>query len=529
MPFRDPAVPWEEPPGSAHVGAATPLITLRNLRKRYGGVVALDDVSLDLRRGEVHAIVGENGAGKSTLMKVLAGAVTADAGTIEIDGEEVSFSSAARARERRIGIVYQELSLLPDRSVLANLFVNREPTRWGLVSRVAMVREAAPLLHRIGLDAELDAPVRELPLAERQLVELSRVLLERPQILILDEPNSALTDEETQRLFAILRDLAREGIAIVYVSHRLEEVFEIADVVTVMRNGRWVSTMPRAERTIPALVREMTGGAVDALFPERSRAAAVEGRSLVVRGLSAPGLRGVTFEARPGEVVGLAGLEGSGVTRLLSLLFGDTRPDEGDVVFPDGNGLPSGPTAAARRGIALVPADRRQQGLMLEKSVAENAAQVSVGALGTGSPVVSRARLARVATRQIEALAIKAPSPWAPVTGLSGGNQQKVVIGKWLEAAPGVVLLDDPARGVDVGAKAEIFTIMRRLAAEGRVVLFRSTELSELVGVSDRILVFYRGSVTTECDPAAIDSPGLLHAINTGLPPDGGPTRGPDR
>lgn len=510
--------------GGGAPAAPRPAVGISALSKRYGGVVALDRMSVEIEAGTVHAFVGENGAGKSTLMKVLAGVVRPDAGTIRLGGEEVALHSPREARERGIGIVYQELSLFPHRSALANLFVlTGEPTRLGVVSRRTMRHRAAPVLERIGLDVDLDVPVDELPMGDRQLIELCRVLLSRPRVLILDEPNSALSERETARLFAVLRQLREQGITILYVSHRLEEVFEIADRITVMRNGRGVLTRERSLLTIPEVIEGMVGVRHEAdLFPDAGAGQRVTGRGLVVRDLVVGSrLRGIRFEAAPGDIVGLAGMEGSGAEDLLGVLFGARKADVGEVEFPDGRGLPRSTTAAARRRISFVPADRRRQGLMLEASVARNVAQVSVGALRTRSPVLTRRELAERAVRQIQALRIRTPSPWVPVNQLSGGNQQKVVVGKWLEVAPEVVLLDDPTRGVDVGAKREIYLLVRRLADEGRIVLFRSTELPELIGLCDQILVFYRGRLVDECPRGALDSRELLHAINTGERPAG--------
>jgi ABC-type sugar transport system ATPase subunit len=507
-------------------GSGSPTaIAVAGLRKAYGGIQALAGVDLAVAAGTVHAVVGENGAGKSTLMKILAGAVDADEGETRIAGEVVRLASPADARALGVGIVYQELSLFPERSVLANLFPDRQPTRFGLVDLDEMRRRAAPVLARLGLHARPDALVGTLDIAERQLVELCRVLIERPRVLILDEPNSALNERETRRLFAVLRELSADGITIIYVSHRLEEVFEIADRITVMRNGAIVTTVDRANATMARVVEAMVGSAPAELFPPRrsrvpqgSRASAPP--SVVVTGLTVDDeLRDVSFETRPGEIIGLAGLEGSGVATLLGVMFGTRRATSGSVAFADGRGAPSSPTAAARRGISLVPADRRNQGLMLHSSVETNLAQVRVGTLHSRRPWLDRRAMRAAARRQIEALRIRADGPATIVGRLSGGNQQKVVVGKWLEVSPTVFLLDDPTRGVDVGAKREIYRLVRDLADSGRTVLFRSTELPEIVGLADRILVFYRGRLVAEANGGEIDDHGLLHAINTGRPP----------
>ncbi|HET9548379.1 MAG TPA: sugar ABC transporter ATP-binding protein [Desertimonas sp.] len=492
-------------------------INIAGLRKTYGGIVAVEGMDLDVASGTIHAIVGENGAGKSTLMKALAGAIRPDAGSISIDGQAVELASARAARENGIGIVYQELSILPDRPLLANLFVNREPTRFGLVATREMERRARPVLARLGLDVDLAVPVGSVSIAERQLIELARVLLQHPSVLILDEPNSALNDRETQRLFAILRELAGEGITVLYVSHRLEEVFQIADRVTVMRDGREILTRDTTALTIPEVVEAMVGTKQEDLFPERTGSVDAGGASLVVDGLSVgTGLTDVSFEARPGEIVGLAGIAGSGIELLLGTLFGERRASTGTVRYPDGGPLPTSPTRAARRRVSLVPADRRTQGLMLDRSVASNVVQVAVGAMPSINPWLSRRATDAVADRQIGRLGIKTAGPSAPVSALSGGNQQKVVLAKWLEVSPTVVLLDDPTRGVDVGAKHEIYALVRQLADSGRIVLLRSTELPEIIGLADRILVFYRGRLATECPAADVTTHDLLRAVNTG-------------
>jgi ribose transport system ATP-binding protein len=493
-------------------------VAVSDLSKRYGGVVALDGMNLTVYPGTIHAVVGENGAGKSSLMKILAGVESADSGTISLDGEPVSLGTPKAAQAHRIGIVFQELSLFPDRSVLANLFVNDEPTRMGFISRRLMQRRSAPLLARVGLQLDVSAPVRDLSVGERQLVELCRVLGESPRLLILDEPNSALSGAETARLFAVLRELRQGGITVLYVSHRLEEVFEIADRVTVMRNGREVMTRERAGLNMADVVRAMVGRDENDLFPPpiAAGAASSPGR-LTVTDLSVKDrLEHISFSVEAGEILGLAGLRASGVSDLLEVLFGTQRPDSGDVRFPDGQGLPHSPTRAARRGISLVPADRRRQGLMLHKSIAANIAHVAVGTMRGRSQWLAPGELAAMANRQIKSLQIKTPTPWVAANALSGGNQQKIVLGKWLEVRPNVVLLDDPTRGVDVGAKREIYQLIRRLASEARIVLFSSTELPELVGLCDRILVFYRGRLAGECAPSSTDSGRLLQAINTG-------------
>jgi ribose transport system ATP-binding protein len=501
--------------------ADTPVVSVRHLAKRYGGVIAVADMSLDVERGTIHAVVGENGAGKSTLMKALAGVVRPDSGAILLDGKEVTLDTPTAARTFGIGIVYQELSLFPQRSVLANLFVNREPVRRGFVSTRLMEEKSRDLLDQLGLHVDVHAPVGRLRIDEQQLVELSRVLLEEPRLLILDEPNSALNKSETERLFAVLQKLRGRGITMLYVSHRLEEVFAISDRVTVTRNGRDVLTRERSRLTIPEVIEGMIGVQQDAMFPPRLPPRAAAGsRQIVVSGMTGGPLRDISFTARPGEVVGLAGLEGSGVSTLLGVLFGTEKVRSGDVAYPDGQGLPRSPADAARRGVCMVPADRRRNGLMLDKSIVFNISQVVFGAQ-KGALAWYSQRLARQrAEKQIAALRIKTRSATALANELSGGNQQKIVIAKWLEIAPKVFLLDDPTRGVDVGAKREIYGLIREMSANGGIVLFSSTELPELIGLCDRVLVLYQGRLVGELTGDAIENRTLLHLINTGeMPP----------
>jgi ABC-type sugar transport system ATPase subunit len=497
--------------------AEAPLLQVTGLKKRYGGVIALADMNLSVKAATIHAVVGENGAGKSTLMKALAGAVQADAGEIMIDGKHAINATPGAARAAGIGIVNQELSLFPHRSVLANLFANHEPQRFGLVSKRLMEERSRGLLDQLGLNVDIHAAVSDLSIGEQQLVELCRVMLEAPRLLILDEPNSALNERETERLFRVLTELRSRGVTMLYVSHRLEEVFAISDRITVTRNGRDIFTDDTPALTIPEVIKGMIGGEQRALFPPPLPPRSAEAPSqLAVRGLSGLGLQDVSFSIGSGEIVGLAGLEGSGVATVLGMLFGLHKPRSGEISFPDGKSVPHSPTEAARRGICLVPADRRHHGVMLEKSILFNISQIVVGSLNTGSPWFGRRRAESRAQRQITQLRIKTRSSQTLASQLSGGNQQKVVLGKWLETGPKVILLEDPTRGVDVGAKREIYELIREMSADRRIVLFSSTELPELVGLCDRIIVLYRGRVAGEMRGSEITDSTLLQAINTG-------------
>jgi len=501
--------------------AAPPALRAVGVDKRYGGVRALRSLAIEVRAGTIHAVVGENGAGKSTLMNIVAGVVTPDSGTVEVDGRPFAPRGVADARAAGIGIVHQELRLFPDRSVLANLFVSDLPTRRGLVDLRGMAARSAEIRAQLGLDVDPLTPVGALSLSDRQLVELARVLLERPRLLILDEPTSALNATETARLAAIIRALPAGGTTVLYVSHRLEEVFDLADEITVMRDGERVLTGATADLSIPKVVKAIVG---DEDFEAPSRAArgdladAAPTGTLQVTGLASRGqVRDVSFTVSAGQIIGVAGLIGSGADELLNLLFGAVPLRAGTAVYPDGRGVPRSPTEAARRGIALVPADRRHSGLMLERSVSDNLALVTVGALAQGPFLLQPRRLRAAAAGIISRFGIKADRPDTIVGTLSGGNQQKVVVAKWLVTEPRIVLLDDPTRGVDIGAKGEIFALIRTLADEGRTVLFRSTELAELVVLCDTILVLRDGRVGEVL--SGVTESELLAAVNTASVP----------
>jgi ribose transport system ATP-binding protein len=500
----------------AEVDAGAGLCTLRGIEKRYGGVVALAGVDLEVHPGLIHAIVGENGAGKSTLMKIVAGAERPDAGEMRIAGTPVEFHGVKAANDHGVAIVFQELSLYPDLDVLANLFTQREVTRLGLVQRAEMRRRASPILEELGLHVDLDAPAGRLSLGEQQLVEIAKALLADASLLILDEPNSALNAAETQRLFALVRGLRARNVAVLFISHRLEEVFEIADTITVMRNGLVVATLDPRESSIPEVVSLMIGRRVmdaGAATSHADRSAPALRLTEVCVGSE---VEDVSFSVSPGEVVGLAGLEGSGVGAVLEGIFGLQRPQRGTITLPSGEAAPHTITGAVRAGVAMVPADRRLDGLMLSQDILNNVGLVTAGVLGRLGFFLKHRRMEERVDVRVRGLGIVAGSVRQAVGDLSGGNQQKVVIAKWLEADPRVILLNDPTRGVDVGAKEEIYRIIGDLASEGRIVLFVSTELPEYVHLCDRVLVFYRGRVCGELTREQLSTHRLLEAINTG-------------
>jgi ribose transport system ATP-binding protein len=508
------------PPAQVASASREPICVVQGVVKHYGGVKALVGVDLHVHPATVHAIVGENGAGKSTLMKILAGAEKPTHGSVFIGGQSASFHSVRDANAQGVAIVFQELSLFPDLDTLANLFLFREPRRFGVIQRGEMRRLAQPILDELGLHIDVNAPVDQHTLAERQLIEIAKALLLNSKVLILDEPNSALNAAESERLFAIVRKLRAKGVAILYISHRLEEVFEIADVITIIRNGEVVDTLPRAATSIPQVISAMIGREPAEFYSARgvrTPPASSDG-DLVMEGVSVgSAVSDVTFRAAPGEIVGLAGLEGSGVGTVLEAIFGMKPIDRGTLHLPGDRPASRTIRDAVRAGIAMVPADRRHEGLMLDQPIVTNIAQVTAGALGRLGFFLRQRGIDASAQKQVQSLNIRARSIHTVVGDLSGGNQQKVVIGKWLDANPHLVLLNDPTRGVDVGAKEEIYRIVGRLAEEGRIVLFTSTELPEFAHLCDRVIVFYRGRAVGEITRDALTTQHLLEAINTGV------------
>lgn len=483
------------------------MLVARGLVKSYGGVRALDGADISLRGGEVHALVGENGAGKSTLVRILSGTVAPDDGTVRL---------AKEAREGGIAVVSQELSLFPDLTVRENLYPYRPPRRFGLLDRGAMDRAARPVLAELGLDVDPGMLLGELPLADQQLTEIARALLRRPKILVLDEPTSALSAAAVDRLEQVLRTLTGRGIAVLYVTHFLEEVMRFAQRVTVLRDGRVALAGARREDVdVPELVTAMLGGRPPQPV-RRARTVAEGPPPVVLSEVSVPGrLADVTFTVRAGEVVGVAGLQGAGHLAALEVVCGRTAISAGRVDV-GGRGLPRSLRAAVRAGVAFVPSDRKRYGLMAERMVWENATAVSWLALGRGGMLPSRAELVRRTADLTDRLRLRG-GPYDIVARLSGGNQQKVVFAKWLATEPRIVVLDDPTRGVDVGVRAEMHRIVGELAAGGAAVLIASTDLAELTEVCDRVLVFVRGRIVGEVHGERLTEHALAVAMQSGL------------
>jgi ABC-type sugar transport system ATPase subunit len=503
------------------------MLEAQGIRKAYGGVVALAGVDFTARPGSVHALLGENGAGKSTLVKVLVGAVTPDAGVLRLGGRPLKVTNTADAVAQGVAVVSQELSLFPDLDVLSNLFPMRESLRGGLVDRRAMAAIAQPVLDDLGLDVALDAPVEHLALDQRQLLEIARALTTDPKVLILDEPTSALHAQEADRLHGVLRTLRKRDVAVVYVSHHLEDVLAVCDEVTILRDGRVVvPSVPASTLTVDKIVQHMLGDKVAAIVEERSH----QGDLAVDAGTPALRLEGVTVRGEledvhltvpSGRVVGLAGVAGSGHRTVLSVAAGVLRPERGRVVLPDGAPLKSNLRGAISQGVAIVSGDRKRFGVMLDKPIWDNVGQVGSVALRRDGMFIRSARMRERAAEHVKRLGIKTPSVDLEVGMLSGGNQQKVVFAKWLEAAPSVLLLDDPTRGIDVGAKAEIYNLLRGLSDRGAVQIVASSDPRELAAICDEVAVFFNGRVCARLRGELLDAHTILEVMNTGVAPAG--------
>lgn len=501
----------------APAASAAPLLALCGVTKRFGGVAALRGVDFDLYRGEIHALLGENGAGKSTLIKVLGGIHLPDAGEIQFDGQPVAIRGVDDADRYGIRIIHQELSLAPNLSVAENIYLGREPSRLRLLRRGKMEDDARRLVDDLGLREIRDvaAEIGSLSIAQQQLVEIARALSCRARVIVLDEPTSSLSQSETDSLFATLNRLRAQGVGIIYISHRLEEILRLADRITVLRDGRAIATESAANVDRGTLVRWMVGREIADHFP---RAASSPGDvALEVRGLSNRHVHEVSFEVRYGEVLGIAGLVGAGRSELLRAVFGIDPIDRGEVRVDGRPVTLRGPRDALRAGLVLVPEDRKLQGLVMSHSMGFNAALPWVADWIRGIFRNARRR-EQIVRRVVDGFAVKLSDPEQPIDGLSGGNQQKVLVGRWMEHRPKVLLLDEPTRGVDVGAREEMFRILADLVEAGMAVVLVSSDLAELTGVSHRIAVYRDGRILRTAPCADISTEQIMAQL-TGTAP----------
>ena len=474
---------------------------MRGIVKSFPGVRALKCVELDLRPGEVHALLGENGAGKSTLIKVLGGAHRPDEGSIEIDGQTVEIASPADSQRAGVRIIYQEFNLVPAMTARENIFLGQEGSSVGILPVREERRKARELFERLGVDLDPESLVRRLTVAQQQVVEIAKALLLESRIIVMDEPSAALSPREVEGLFRIIRELKSQGIGIVYVSHRLDEVFEICDRATVYRDGEHIATQPISDLTRESIIELMVGRKLENEFPHRDSTTpdkSKTGEGLTVSNLNRGSeVQDVSFSVARGEIVALTGLVGAGRTEAVRLIFGADQRDSGSVKL-DGRELSiRNPRDAIRAGICLLTEDRKHQGLVLNRSVLENFGLPNLLSFSSGG-VINRQRERAAFDRYVDQLRIRVSGPEQRAANLSGGNQQKVVLAKWLERNAEVVIFDEPTRGIDVGAKYEIYLLMQQLAADGKAVLMISSELPEVLGMADRIIVMHEGRVTGE-------------------------------
>lgn len=484
-------------------------LEMRGISKRFAAVQALDDVDFQCVKGEVHALVGENGAGKSTLMKILGGAYRADDGTISLDGEQVSFRHPIEAQHAGVSVIYQEFNLLPHRTVAQNIFIGREPSRFGILDHGALSRRVADLLEELGIAHLVDPDVMaaELSVAQQQLVEIAKAMSFASRILVMDEPTAALSSQEVDVLFELIRSIQERGVTVVYISHRFREVFTIADRVTVLKDGKKVGTRQREELGREELVRMMVGRELEDYYPEKAAPNEIGDVVLEVRGGGNAFLSGIDLKVHQGEILGIAGLQGAGRTELARALFG-VDPFETGEVFVGGDRVDiRSPRRAIGLGMGFITEDRKQEGLLLNQSIRDNvvlarrALRALLAPLGTGEDP-NRANVADLT----EMVDVRAASLQQEVQFLSGGNQQKVVIAKWLATAEDLLIFDEPTRGIDVGAKASIHHLMRDAARDGLAIVMISSELLEVIGMSDRIAVMHEGRIVGELAADASES-----------------------
>lgn len=492
-----------------------PIISLKNVHKSFGGVSVLNGVDFVLQKGSVHALVGQNGAGKSTMMKILTGVYTCDSGAIYIDGSKVKMNSYSDAVSHGISLIFQELSLIPTLTVAENIFLNREILEGPFLDKKSMERKAHELLQNLDIDVDVHSRVEDLDVGVCQMIEIAKALSVNAKVLILDEPTASLSEKETAHLFTLINSLKQRGVSMIYISHRMAEIFKICDTITVLRNGSIVTTKPTRDYSLTGLIEDMIGRKTAALTTaDEELASKCTGRPLMtVEHLNCGSrLKDVSFELREGEVLGLAGLMGSGRTEVVESLFGLNKDASGQVTI---NGQPyeiKGVRHAIDSGLALIPEDRRREGLVLMHSVEGNLIVPIFDKLKRGL-LLENKKVADIAERSISDMAIKTHSRKTPAFNLSGGNQQKIVVGKWLNSAPSVLLLDEPTAGVDVGSKREIIDKVRDFVGENRAAIFISSDILELISACDRFIVFYDGKVTATYDRSEITEEVLQYAI----------------
>lgn len=474
----------------------SPILSMTGVSKRFGGARALDNVHLELHAGEVHALMGENGAGKSTLMKILSGVYTPDGGSIKLNGEIITIQDPRDALQKGIAIIHQELNTVPDMSVAENLALGQEPTKSGLLDRKKMRHDAREKLARIGANINVDQPIGALSVGMQQMVEIARAVAEDAKILVLDEPTASLSQSEADRLFELVEEMRAAGMALAYISHRMEEVWKLSDRITVLRDGQWVSTTSRGEVTPEQIVNRMVGRDVDNLYVHENRDPGDV--VLSVKGLTdGKNVGPVDFAVRAGEVVGLVGLVGAGRTEMARMIFGADPKSGGTITLDGKTATINNPRDAIAHRIGLLPESRKEQALFLDMSIRDNAVMSTLDRFNVFG-WLQRSKIRSAVKREVDSLRVRSTSINQLVSGLSGGNQQKVVLSRWLMVQPRVLILDEPTRGVDIGAKQEIYRIINDLVIQGVAVLMISSDLPEALGISDRILAVHNGQIVKE-------------------------------
>ena len=495
---------------------SSPYLEVKELRKSFPGVLALKGVSLSLAEGEVLALIGENGAGKSTLMKILAGVQPADEGDFQVKGEAVSFRSVNDAMDKGIALIHQELNLCGNLDLASNIFLGREPTRGGLIDEPTMCREARKYLDLVGLDLPVETIAGSLPIGKQQLVEIAKALSSNARVLIMDEPTSSLSQKETETLFGVVKDLREKGISVIYISHRLGEVIELADRVTVFRDGENAGDLAGDEINHNNMVKLMVGRDLSEFYDRKVH----ESGSIVlnVDQVCTPAFpaSSLSLEVKSGEIVGIAGLVGAGRTELLQTIFGVTPALAGKIEICGELLALDNPRSAIKAGIALAPEDRKQHGLVLPMSVRENTSLPSLKR-DANRGWLNDAAEAKVTNTAVKSMKIKTPNNEQIARFLSGGNQQKIVLGKWLAMKPKLLMLDEPTRGIDIGAKREIYKLMEKLAGEGMAILFVSSEMEEILGMADRAYVMHEGTIAGELDRDQLSEESIMHLATGNL------------
>jgi ribose transport system ATP-binding protein len=496
--------------------AVDKVLEIENIMKEFPGVKALKGVSFDIRRGEIHALVGENGAGKSTLMKVLSGVYTPTTGKIRLDGKEVTFKNPKQAQQLGISIIHQEFSLIPYLSGVDNIFLGREKRKAnGLLDRRKMRKEAEEVLQRLNANIELNKPVAHLSVANQQFIEIAKAIAIDTKILIFDEPTASLTGKEIDKLFELIAKLKADGVTIIYISHHLDEIIKMCDRMTCLRDGEWVGTSEIKEVTKQDIVKMMVGREIVNAFPEKPSHDGKKEMLLEVKKLSNKSITGIQFSLKKGEIIGIAGLVGSGRTETVRALIG-ADPTKEKKVYIDGQKVDiKTPTDALAHGIALIPENRKTQGLVLNMTIKNNISLPIIKGL-TQIGIINKKKEDAIINQSIKDLLIKTPSSKQTVKNLSGGNQQKVVLAKWLNTDCRILIFDEPTRGIDIGAKEEIYKLMRNLADKGLSIIMISSELPEILGMSDRVLVMHKGRIKAEIDGSEATSEKVMYYATGG-------------